>query len=461
MFSTGDGTFSSDLAAIAFALALLLAPVVLGLLIAAALRALLPSRRAQLLWTPPLVLSPVALSLVAIPHINALSFWDVLIAGLGVAAGLTLGMLQPAGGRASSGLRAGGRVLVGLLIAEVIVRVALPSAGSVPPPRSARLMVPVTNRDPPCNVMVPTEAELRERSSSGAPGRPTVLHIGDSLVAGIGVPASENFVADLNTAQPSVRHLNLGSVGAGPDVYLLALSRWARAAHPRLAVVYLFAGNDLFDLNAHYLCCPQGLLRDEGARLTPRCPTARWNIPLRAHLANSPPPFVLRALAGVSRIAGHLLTFVARVQQDVFRRGFGMVPSPNDPASQVPRWGLFERTIRAIGATAAEQHTPLLVVVLPSRTTLERTLGLPALANDYWVDRARGEAGHRRIVATAREAGLDVLDAWDFVREAMRRDGVEALFAREYPGDVHFSPLGHRRLTDWLLPALRARGVTP
>jgi len=43
----------------------------------------------------------------------------------------------------------------------------------------------------------------------------------------------------------------------------------------------------------------------------------------------------------------------------------------------------------------------------------------------------------------------------------MVRDGAEALFAREYPGDVHFSPLGHRRLTDWLLPALRARGVTP
>lgn len=461
MFSTGDGTFSSDLAAIAFALALLLLPAVLGLLIAAALRSLFPSRRAQLLWTAPLVLGPVALSLVAIPRINALSFWDVLLAGLCVAAGAALGMFQPSGRVVSSGLRAGARVLVGLLIAELIVRVALPSPGSVPPPRSARLVVPVTNRDPPCNVMFPTDDEVRHRSTLGAPGRPTVLHIGDSLVAGIGVSASENFVSDLDAAQPSVRHLNLGSVGAGPDVYLLALSRWLPAARPRLAVVYVFAGNDLFDLNARYLCCPQGLLRDEGSRLVPRCPTARWNIPLAAHLASSPGPFVLRALSGVSRISGHLLTFVTRVQQDLFRRGFGMVPSPNDPASQVPRWGLFARTIRAIGATAAEHRTPLLVVVLPSRTTLERTLGLPAVANDYWGDRARGEAGHRQIVATAREAGLDVLDAWDFVREAMVRDGAEALFAREYPGDVHFSPLGHRRLTDWLLPALRARGLGP
>jgi len=267
MFSTGDGTFSSDLAAIAFALALLLLPVALGLLLAAALRSLLPARRWQLLWAAPLVLGPVALSLVAIPRINALSFWDVLLAGLCVAAGLTLGMFQPADRVVSRGLRAGARVLAGLLIAEVIVRVALPSPGSVPPPRSARLVVPVTNRDPPCNVIFPTDDEVRHRSTWGAPGRPTVLHIGDSLVAGIGVSASENFVSDLNAAQPSVRHLNLGSVGAGPDVYLLALSRWLPAARPRLAVVYVFAGNDLFDLNARYLCCPQGLLRDEGSRI--------------------------------------------------------------------------------------------------------------------------------------------------------------------------------------------------
>lgn len=462
MFSTGVGTFGSNRAAIAFALALLLLPALLGLLMAAGLRALLPGRRRHLPLAAPLLVGPVALALAAIPHTDALSFWDVLIGGLCVASGVALGMLQPAGRVLSRGCRVGAKVLVGLLFAEVIVRVALPPVGSVPPPRAARLVVPVTNRDPPCNIIFPTDDWLRETLLRDAPERPTVLHIGDSMVAGIGVSASENFVSDLGAAQPSIRHLNLGAVGAGPDVYLLALSRWTPPMRPRLAVVYLFAGNDLFDLNAQYLCCPGGgLLRDEGGRLTPRCPTPRWKIPLATHLASSPPPFVLRALAGVSHTAGHLLILVTRVQQDVFRRGLGMAHSPHDPASEVPRWGLFARTIRAIAATAAEHHTPLLMVVLPSRTTLERTLGLDAVAHDYWVDRSMGEAGHQQIVATVREAGIDVLDAWDFVRAAMVQDGVAPLFAREYPGDVHFSALGHRRMADWLLPALRVRGVGP
>lgn len=460
MFSTGRGTFGSDLGAVAFACLLLLLPVVAGLVATAGVRALLRGHdRLRLAWAVPLGLAPVGAALWAIPRTNDLSFWDALFAGLGAAAGVALGAAQPRGRALAGGARAGLRVLAGLLLAEALVRVALPPPGSVPPPHMARLVVPVTNRDPPCNVMYPSEDELRERLAGGAPA---VLHLGDSLVAGVGVRAEDTFVSALGAAQPSVRHVNLGAVGAGPDVYLLGLTRWAPRARARLAVVYLFAGNDLFDLNARYLCCAGGgLLRDEGGRLAPRCPEARWDIPLKAHLANSPPPFTLRALAGVSRVAGHLLALTVRAQQGAFRRGFGIGPSPNDPASQSPRWALFARTVGAIAAAAREHRTPLLVVVLPSRTTLEQTLGLPALANDYWGGAAAGEAGHRRVVATAREAGLDVIDAWDFVRGAMQADGVDALFAREYPGDVHFSPLGHRRLADWLLPQLRARGVGP
>src|SRR5207253_11023837 len=58
-------------------------------------------------------------------------------------------------------------------------------------------------------------------------------HIGDSLVAGNGVPKSENFVAALNRAQPGVRHVNLGASGASPEAYLLALSRWTTTAPAR------------------------------------------------------------------------------------------------------------------------------------------------------------------------------------------------------------------------------------
>ncbi len=461
MFSIGEGSFTSDWVAIFVACALLLAPVLAGLLVAALLRAVLTIRR-RALWTVPLVVVPVALSLAAIPRTDQLSFWDLLITGLGFAAGAVLAMGQPDGAVLRGALRTSGRITVGLLIAEVIARVLLPSLGDFPSPRTARLVVPITNRDPPCNVLYPPSGMIHEVLRRGEPGRPRVLHFGDSLVAGIGIPSSENFVSALGNAQPGVQHVNLGAVGAGLDVYLLAMRLWGPAAQPRLNVVYIFAGNDMFDLNARYLCCAHGgLLVDQGGRLTPRCPTAQWNIPLKAHLASSPPPFVLRALARPSRVAGHLLRFVIRVQQDAMRHGFRNLPSPGDPASQTPRWNLLDQRIRAIAATSREQNARLLMVVIPSRTTIEKTLGWPAVANDYWGDGPTGVAGHRRIVETARAAGVDVLDGWDTLRDAMQQDGVERVFANEYPGDVHLGRLGHQRFAVWLLPALQARGVNP
>jgi hypothetical protein len=431
------------------------------LLVAAALRAAIAVRRRGL-WAAALVVVPVATSLAAIPRTNQLSFWDLLIAGLGFAAGAVVAMRQPDGGVLISSFRTSARIAVGLLIAEVIARLALPSLGDVPPPRYARLVLPVTNRDPPCNILYPAGDMMQRVLRPDGPARPAVLHIGDSLVAGIGVPPSSVFVSALADAQPGILHVNLGAVGAGPDVYLLAQRLWGPAARPRLTVVYLFAGNDLSDLDARYLCCPTGgLLVDQGGRSSPRCPAPQWRIPLNAHFASSPPPFVLRALSRPSRVAGHLLRAVIRAQQDAFRRGVGNLPSPSDPASQVPRWSLLDQRIRAIAATAREQNSRLLIVVIPNRTTIEKTLGLPALANDYWRSGPSGVEGHRRIVETARAAGVDVLDGWDVVRTAMQQEGVGRVFANEYPGDVHFGRVGHQRFAAWLLPALQARGVNP
>src|SRR4051812_31830268 len=96
MFSIGVGSFTSDWIAVLVACALLLAPALAGLLVAAALRAALTIRR-RALWTAALVVVPVALSLAAIPRTDRLSFWDLLIAGLGFAAGAALAMQQPDG----------------------------------------------------------------------------------------------------------------------------------------------------------------------------------------------------------------------------------------------------------------------------------------------------------------------------------------------------------------------------
>lgn len=460
MFDTGPGTFSSDLTAIVAACLLMLLPALVGALAAAGLRRLKLPPRLRLASAALLVLAPVAASLVAIPRIDTLSFWDVLGVGLAVAAGALVVLVQAPGPVARPALAAVGRAAVGLLAVEFFAVVLLPPAPPVPPPASARLVLPVTNRDPPCNVMFASDRAVREELTAGVAGRPTVLHIGDSLVAGNGVAKSENFVAALGRTQPGVRHVNLGASGASPEAYLLALSHWTASTPARLAVVYVFAGNDIADLGVHYLCCgEEPLLREDGGHLAPRCTTARWSIPLGMHLATSPPPFALRVLASDSRAAGYLLGLTMRMQQAAFRRGLGDIAG-QPRGSGPPRWDFFAAVMRDLRETAAAHHTPLLVVALPTRPTLERSLGRTPVGNDYWRDLEHGLEGRRRIVETARAAGLDVIDAWDVVRAAIEERGSAAVFAHDYPGDVHLGVFGHERVAAWLLDALRARGVT-
>lgn len=464
MFSTGSGTFPNDAVAVLAAILFVLLPLLLGLVAAIALRSRVRSAVARRGTGLLLIVGPLGLALFAVPRLDDWSFWDVLGVACALTAGAALGLSQRATdglqGEARGWMRALGWLAFGLLLSEGLARVALPAAPSVPPPRLARLRVPVTNRDPPCNLIYASDDDVRARLS-GPPGRSTVLHVGDSMVAGVGVGPGESFVDRLAAAQPGLRHVNLGASGAGPEAYALTLARFTERQPARLAIVYLFAGNDLADLNARFLCCSEGgLLRPESGRLVPRCAHARWNIPRSAHLATSPPPFVLRALAGVSRVAGHLLTLTVRAQQQAFQRGLGDVSGRNDPASRTPRWSFLGGVVRQVRDEARARRTPLLVVVLPSRPTIERSLGRTPVGNDYWVDLSRGEAGQRQIVATVREAGVDVLDAWDPVRAIAAREGVEATFARQYPGDVHLSALGHERFAPWLAEALGARGLT-
>lgn len=457
MFDTGPGTFASDLAAFLAAIALLTLPPLFGGLIAAALRRVEVVRRRRFLAALALALPPFALALWKIRHLDDVGFWDLLGLALGFAAGVALVMALPEGRvrRGVTGVLGG--TLVGVALVEIVARVVLPAPSSVPSPSQARWSVPVTNRDASCNLMYPPLHYIEQRLSEGEPERPTVLHIGDSLVAGVGVRREETFVADLGAGQPGVRHVNLGAAGAGPEAYVVTLSRWT-ASPPRLAVVYVFTGNDLEDLGAPSLCCEGGpLLRSVGGRLEPRCPTPRWSIPPMRHAVTSPAPFALRVLAGSFRVADALLRLTVWSQQSIARRGWGS-PIGRLPPARGREWEQLAPVLRALRTTADAHRTPLLVVALPSRATLERSLGRTPEGYDYWGDLPRGRAAQQRIVDLARAAGIDALDAWEPVRAAFEREG-PALFAREYPGDVHFSALGHRVFTAWLMEALRPRDV--
>ncbi len=458
MFDTGAGTFSSDLVAFLAALALLTLPPLLGGLLAAALRRVEAVRRRRFLTALPLVVLPFALALWKVRQLDDVGFWDLLGLACGFAAGVVLVMALPEGRvrRGVTGVLGG--TLVGVALVEIVARVLLPAPQSVPSPSQARWSMPVTNRDAPCNLMYESPHEIEHRLSEGPSDLPTVLHIGDSLVAGVGVRREETFVADLGVAQPGVRHVNLGAAGGGPEAYLVTLSRWTAARPAQLAVVYVFTGNDLEDLGAPSLCCEGGpLLRSVGGRLEPRCPSPRWSIPPAMHAVTSPPPFALRVLAGSFRVADALMRLTVGVQQSLARRGWGS-SSGRRPPARGREWEQLAPVLGALHTTAAAHRTPLLVVVLPSRATLERSLGRTPEGHDYWGDLTRGREAQQRVVDLARAAGIDTLDAWEPVRAAFEREG-PPLFAREYPGDVHFSALGHRVFTAWLRSALDARGV--
>lgn len=449
MFHTGEGTFTSDALATLVALALLALPVALGLQLGALVRRHL--RRRALRWPLLLALAgaPLALAGPLVARSNTSLFWDVLFAALCFLPAVLLG-------RDGARTRVALQLVLGAMLAEVALRMLTPPAVS-PAPHMARLSMEITNRDPPCRVLYPDPDALRSESEV-RDGRPVVMHLGDSMVEGAGVAREEAFPAALGALQPAVRHVNLGVGGAGPEAYLFAFERWVSALRPRLAVVYIFLGNDIFDLEREYLCCAGGpLYRDAAVPPTPRCPTARWAVPLKTHLVTSPAPFALRALAANSAAAWHLQRLVQSVPDRLYRRGFHLVEGAHESASLTPRWDLFARRLQGLARASAAHRVPVLVVALPSRHTLERALGREPHGFDYWGDRESGEAAQRRVVTEARAVGLDALDAAEPVRAGIALHGLDAFFANQYPGDVHFSPLGHRAVAAWLAPALAER----
>ena len=58
----------------------------------------------------------------------------------------------------------------------------------------------------------------------------------------------------LDELEPDVQHLNGGISGMAPDDYLVVLRRWVERQPVDLAVVYLFAGNDLIGMDAPHPC---------------------------------------------------------------------------------------------------------------------------------------------------------------------------------------------------------------
>ncbi|TMB48042.1 MAG: hypothetical protein E6J56_25745, partial [Deltaproteobacteria bacterium] len=144
-----------------------------------------------------------------------------------------------------------------------------------------------------------------------------VLHLGDSITFGFGLPRNQTFTAELDRLEPGAEHINAAIPGTAPDAYLAVLQRWLASGQVDVVVMHVYEGNDLDGLDSRYPCCGwQPLLAYENGTAALRC--AHGTVPdfsragwawLRDH---NPPPYLLRALIGTSAAAAHIAAAMAR-----------------------------------------------------------------------------------------------------------------------------------------------------
>jgi hypothetical protein len=246
------------------------------------------------------------------------------------------------------------------------------------------------------------------------------------MAFGFGVLREQSLTAALERLEPGVQHINAAIPGTSPDAYLAALESWVEKQKIDLVVMHVFEGNDLYGLDGIFPCCHwQSLLvyHSDGASL--RC--AQASEPDLSHVAwtrmrnHNPPPYLLRALVGMSAAASHLAALM------VLEHAF----SVDEPMST--RFDHLEAILRSARDLLAARHIRLVVDVVPVRTWVESV--------NTW-DRWAPE-----IIERAQRAGVEVIDASDVFRKAVL-DGQHLFLDKAY--DIHFNGAGNTLWAQWL-----------
>ena len=275
----------------------------------------------------------------------------------------------------------------------------------------------------------------------GPDGRPAreVLHSGNSVVQGPGVPPDRAFAGLLDARDPVLRHRNVGVAGAGPDFGYVLVRNWVDAGRVSGVVFYLHP-NNLTYLDVPFEACGrQPLIEYAPQGPVPRCRLLDSGARIVFDAWASPPPFAVAVAMSVSRFLGHVNLAIARLA----RRDIEYNP-PEDQSLEHLRILLtdLDHRLKAAGI-------PWMVAVLPGRPELEGDADERGL--------------HRRVGTVARQAlepaGVPVADAFDTLQEAVRREGADALFSDRC---CHLTERGHAVVADWLegtLAPLRAASL--
>jgi lysophospholipase L1-like esterase len=422
---------------IATMLALILLPCGVGAAAGAAARAVRGRRLTGLIPALAAFAVPFAVALVVARPPGPVGFWDAALAGLMAGAAFVWVAHRGFEDRAQRRLVLSSAAIAGL-VAEGAARLLLPTPPGFPPAREARffasreesqgqaLICDTTYGGWPADPDGRTLRADRYRVPTGYARR--ALFIGDSMTWGVGANADETFPALLGAADPETLVVNAAASAIGPDGYLVLMRQWLPLLEPDLVVFGLFDGNDLTEIDAPYPCCgDQPLLAygPGGPRL--RCPkasVAEAALGVRAYLA-SPPPYLLRVLAGSSAMASLAAAGFAGLTRGTIGEGDAVGAAAH-----------LEIILRAARDEVAQKNGTFAVVLLPTRADLEE--GNPT---------ARHFRGYGlQMAEVARRLGILVLDPWGAFQAAVRDRGSSALFADV----IHLGPAGHRLLASWL-----------
>lgn len=412
-----------------------------------------------------MVAVPVLVACVISLRQLALGIWDLALVGGLFGVGAVMGAHRlTAALRTRRGALAVGSVAFALGLAEIVVRV-LPPAPGVDPGELHRIFL-----DPHEADIAFTRFEMwnrrehaadwgavlkdalypdagagfyAEREGGTAGAGKKVLHLGDSMVFGLGVERREAFPALLEGMEPGSQHVNSGIPGLSPDAELLLMRNWVSRKPFDLVVVHLFTGNDIKEMDSAYPFCADGPLLDyESASLRARCPKPGFRLArsrLGWMLAHSPPPFALRALAGRSALAKRSALGLLALRMKVM----------GEHREESLAWSHLEAVLRAFRDELAAKGIPLVVDVLPLREALE--------ARDPTITEAYATRG--RMLEIAQRLGVRTLDPWSTFAEAVKRDGSEPWFSTAMVHDLHFGPKGHDLLARWLHERLGSEPV--
>lgn len=420
---------SSDLFAYGAALLYLVLPFVLGAWVGRQWREHRWARFAALAGP---VVGP-ALMLVLAPIVPLVA-WDLVL--LGVIFGLGLALGANAGRR---GWYAAGTIGIGAFVALVVIEGALHILQVPRPPLSENAhrieltRTAMVNDDAFCAIASDPGFFAARRAMAPA-SETEIVHLGDSMVEGVGIPYERLFVSQLQKASGAL-HLDAGITGASPDFeYMLMRRRLAQSPKPRAIVLHLFPGNDASGLGAFLSCCTDGpLVETQGDGVRERCPTPSTRFSWRGAIVRPVPPYPVRIAATAFDLPRHLWKRILLWHSGATSMDFDV------------RFALLERIVRQMDREAREAGVPFGVVVMPLRQIIDPS------SRGHMGDYEYTEEHARLFRAAVQGSGAAWFDAEPPFRawlESHPKQGFETRF----PGDPHFDAAGHAAYAEAIAP---------